>query len=596
MSGDQSSAVAATPFFDGNRIKEFLEEIEQCHFDGAYRWEVGLVNQLLWANCCDTKTTKRLRDRRIAALAKLSPLAGSCVTGAERVMELLSVKITRKAIDELRRYLLALDESYEKECDYLCEQRTLKLNIDHDVPMPENEVFRITELVLPRLERFCSAESYTEQESVYESYIKRYIRKTLDRIEREEPACWANVCIIAPILRRIMELAEEYLLAYDKSLTYTCDVDGEWWKSESGGYEHGIQFEIGAGQPQMTNIRLSLEGRNKKWSKEIGDYDDLFKVWPMGLYFTCEIFPTEEELRQRHGVLHFRLIYHMKYAKSRNGFREIRFDREFRLAADSDMGKELSVGAWLRDRQEEEPKIELALQDSDVVGDYEIIGMIGRGGSGEVYSARHRILGTRVAIKLLFKDSKNTRDRFINEAKILAEEKYDGFPQFFAFGEVNGRPYLVEELLSPGEFPNDDEGVANFLLRFCPTIDYLHKRGYVHRDIKPSNILFRNDQPVLVDFGLVKKLGNQMIPKERLSLVDGNVVGVGTPGYASPEQLLGEDLDITTDVHAIGMMIAEFFENKLPPQWELIVNRATNSRRQARFQSIEELMCAVKSR
>lgn len=595
MSGDQSSAVAATPFFDDNRIKEYLEEIEQCHFDGAYRWEVGLVNQILWANCCDTKTTKRLRDRRIAALAKLSPLAGSCVTGAELVMELLAVKITSKAIKELRKYLLALEDSYEKECCYLCEQRVSKLNIDHDVPMPENEVFRLTEFILPKLERFCSAASYTEQESVYESGIKPYIQKTLDRIELEEPACWANVCIIAPILRRIKELAEGHLFAYDKPLAYICEIDGEWWQSESGGYEHGIQFEIGEGQPQMTNIRLSLEGRDKKWSKEIGDYNDLFKAWPMGRYFSCEIFPTEEELRQRHGVLHFRLIYRLKYAKLRNAFREIRFDRAFKLAANPDMVEELSVGVWLRSRQEEE-KTEPSLSDSDVIGDYEIVGMIGRGGSGEVYSARHRILGTRAAIKLLLRDSENARERFNNEARILAEEKCDGFPKFFAFGEMNGRQYLVEELLSPNEFPDDDEGVANFVMKFCPTIDYLHKRGYVHRDIKPNNVLFRVDQPILIDFGLVKKIEKPTISKERLSLVDGYIVGVGTPGYASPEQLLGEDLDITTDIHAIGMMIAEFFKNELPPRWESIVNKATNSRRRARYQSIDELLSAVRSR
>ena len=595
MSNDNHSVDAATPFFDDNRIKEYMEGIEQCHLDGEYRWEVGLVDQLLWANCCDTKTTNQLRDRRIVALKRLGPIAKSCVIGAERVMDLLAVKITSEAINELRRYLLALDEPYKRECDYLCEQRVLKLNIDHDVPMPENEVFHLTELVLPKLEKFCSVASYTEQEEVYEASVKPYIQKTLARIEVEDPPCWANICVIAPILRQIKELAEELLSAYDKPLAYICDVDGEWWKSESGGYEHGIQFEIGEGQPQMVNIRLSLEGRDRKWSKEIGEYNDLFKSRPMGLYFSCEIFPTEEELRQCHGVLHFRLTYSLKNPETRNAFREIRFDREFKLAAEPNMGEELSVGVWLRSRQAEE-KVESALNDADIIGDYEVVGMIGRGGSGEVYSARHRILGTRAAIKLLFKDNENTRARFNNEAKILAEEKCDGFPQFFAFGEMNGRPYLVEELLSPCDFPNSDEEVASFLLQFCPTIDYLHKRGYVHRDIKPSNILFRGCQPILVDFGLVKKIKKKTISQERLSLVDGHVVGVGTPGYASPEQLLGDDLDITTDIHAIGMMIAEFFEDKLPTQWETIVNKATNSRRQARYQSIDELLSAVRSR
>ena len=592
-----------TPFFDDKRIKEYLEEIEELHLEGgtvAARWEVGLANQLLWANCCDAKTTNQLRDRRIAALARLGPIAKSCVIGAEQVMELLAVKITSKAVNSFKEYLSILDKSYQKECASLHAQRVLKLNIDHKVPAPENEVFRLTEIILPRLEKFCLAASRTEQESIYVPAIERYIQETLDRIEEEEPPCWANICIVAPILRRINELVVECLSISDEPIDYRCYLSNEEWnRTASGSYVQTVFFEIEKGQPLMSNIRLSLEGRDEDWATEIGDYDEKF---PVCVSFPCVILPTEEELRERHGVLHFRLTYHLenpqylKGAQTQSGFRKIQFDREFKFAKDHGIEKDLSVGAWLRDRQVERPKIESALHDSDVVGDYEIVGMIGRGGSGEVYSARHRVLGTRVAIKFLFKDSENTRDRFTNEAKILAEEKYDGFPQFFAFGEVNGRPYLVEELLSPCDFPNSDEGVASFLLQFCPTIDYLHKRGYVHRDIKPSNILFRNDRPILVDFGLVKKIENQMISKERLSLVDGYVVGVGTPGYASPEQLLGEDLDITTDIHAIGMMIAEFFENKLPPQWEAIVNKATNSRRQARYQSIDEFLAAVKSR
>ena len=84
--------------------------------------------------------------------------------------------------------------------------------------------------------------------------------------------------------------------------------------------------------------------------------------------------------------------------------------------------------------------------------------------------------------------------------------------------------------------------------------------------------------------------------KSQLSIVDGYAVGVGTPGYASPEQLIGEDIDITADIHALGMMIDEFFEGKLPPAWEPIVNKATNSRKQARYQSVGEFLEAVKAR
>ena len=590
-------------YFDAKRIKEYLSLIDEFHRDGDYRWEVGFIDQLLWEKCCACKTTHVLRDQRKAALEKLSPLARSCVTGAERVMELLSVKITEKAIVEFTDYLRALERPYQAECNMLVERRVLEMKIDDDIPTPENEVFRLTEFVLPKLSKFISATVRTEQESVYGADIEPYLTKTLDRIEIEEPACWANICIIAPILRRIKDLAECQLESYDEPLSFKCDVDGEWWSDEDGDFENAVWFELGKGQPQMSGIRLSLEGRQRKWSETIGDYSSIFADAAMSRFFNCKIKPTDDELKSGGGVLHFRLAYHLKTCRTRNDFREFRFDRSFKLKKPmaetrdnaGDVARDLSIESWLETREKTET-MQSEFRAHDVVGDYEIMGLIGRGGTGEVYCAQHRVLGTRVAIKFLFKDSENARARFTNEARVLASEKDEGFPQFFAYGEHNGRPYLVEEQLSIGDFPCNDGGVADFLVRFCPAIDHLHQKGYVHRDIKPNNILFRGQQPVLVDFGLVKKMEAEIPLRASLSIVNGKAVGVGTPGYASPEQLIGDVVDRTTDIHALGMLIAEFFGNELPRQWEPIVNKATNSRRQARYQSIDELMLAVRNR
>lgn len=226
---------------DSTCIKECLEQIELIHDMGEYRWEVGFVDQLLWAGCwagsLDAKTKHILREKRACALARLGSLEGACVTGAERVMELLSDKITSKALDVFKEYLVnILDRPYQTECNLLWEYRIQSADKDFDgSPAPKNEVFNITEVILPKLSRFISTTQRAEQECLFVSDISPYIDETLSRIENEIPPCWANACIIAPLLLRIKQLLVSYLDSYNKPLAYTCDIiDDEWEPSENG--------------------------------------------------------------------------------------------------------------------------------------------------------------------------------------------------------------------------------------------------------------------------------------------------------------------------------------------------------------------------
>lgn len=232
-----------------------------------------------------------------------------------------------------------------------------------------------------------------------------------------------------------------------------------------------------------------------------------------------------------------------------------------------------------------------------VIGEYRVLGLVGRGGSAEVYSATHVKLGATVAIKILHKFTEHSRIRFDREAKILSGATHPCFPQFKSCGEFEGRPYIVTELLGPCELPRTDKEVAEFLLKVLDGVGCLHRLGFVHRDIKPANILMRNgEEPVLTDFGLACPISAPRQIMGRISIVNGRPAGVGTPGYAAPEQFEGGEVSAATDVHAVGMLADECFGGKPPRCWRPIIDRATNSRRNVRFSTAKEFARTIRTR
>ena len=250
----------------------------------------------------------------------------------------------------------------------------------------------------------------------------------------------------------------------------------------------------------------------------------------------------------------------------------------------------------------------MTLKVGDVVGDWRIRALIGCGGSSEVYRVEHVRNGSFAALKLLLPAKSAEADercfrRFRQEVELLSAGGYPGFPRFRASGTWQGRPYLVEELLEPRDLPRTDRDTAKYLLAICRGVSELHKSGVVHRDLKPGNILFRsNGEPVIVDLGLAKRPVPTGVESDA-SLENGKPIGVGTPGYAAPEQFMGGEISPAADIHALGVLLEKIIAQKewrsgflSASHWRRIIRRATSSIPSERYPSVESFAAAIRRR
>ncbi|MEM7153528.1 MAG: protein kinase [Myxococcota bacterium] len=208
-------------------------------------------------------------------------------------------------------------------------------------------------------------------------------------------------------------------------------------------------------------------------------------------------------------------------------------------------------------------------------GRYQIEALLGRGGMGAVFRARHLSLDRPVAVKLLhpqLSSDPRVGKRFDREAQAVSKLDHPGCVQVMDFGTSElGIKYLVMQFLDGHEL-RDRTGVGleiseavDIVDQVLDALEHAHKRGLVHRDLKPENIfLVRDDdhrQVVkLVDFGIVKLLeGNEN--QERLTQLG---MAFGTPTYMSPEQAAGGTIDARTDIYAVGVLLYELLTGAPP--------------------------------
>jgi serine/threonine-protein kinase len=202
-------------------------------------------------------------------------------------------------------------------------------------------------------------------------------------------------------------------------------------------------------------------------------------------------------------------------------------------------------------------------------GRYRLIAPIGAGASAQVFLAEDTRLKRRVAVKLLhaaLADDEGFLRRFRVEAQAAAALNHHHIVAVYDWGDDDGTPYLVTELLGGGSL----RGMLDAGHRLTPSqallvgleasraLDYAHRRGLVHRDVKPANLLFGDDGRLrIADFGLARALAEAAWTEPAGTMV-------GTARYASPEQARGEPVDGRADVYSLGLVLIEAVTGKVP--------------------------------
>jgi formylglycine-generating enzyme required for sulfatase activity len=224
--------------------------------------------------------------------------------------------------------------------------------------------------------------------------------------------------------------------------------------------------------------------------------------------------------------------------------------------------------------------------ESVAVPGYEILGMLGRGGMGVVYKARHLVLKRTVALKMVLAGGHaDARElaRFRLEAEAVARLQHPNIVQIHEVGAADGHPYCALEFVEGGSLAGKIAGrplpapeAARLLEALARAVHLAHSRNVVHRDLKPANVLLAADgTPKITDFGLARQLDSDSGQTQA-----GTVIG--TPSYMAPEQASGSSHEAGTpaDVYALGAILYECLSGRPPFKGKTVVETLDQVRTQ----------------
>ena len=206
-----------------------------------------------------------------------------------------------------------------------------------------------------------------------------------------------------------------------------------------------------------------------------------------------------------------------------------------------------------------------------LIGDYEIIGLLGPGGQGMTYLARQLSLDRRVALKVILPEFSRNEDyikRFEREAKVAAMMNHENIAAAYDVGEAAGQHYFVMEYVEGktiGELieetgPLPEEQAVSIVVQTCRALAHAQEHGLIHRDVKPDNIIVKpNGRAKLIDMGLARSTAPEA------TKLTGTGFAPCTPDFASPEQALARpDIDIRSDIYSLGCVFYAMLTGTVP--------------------------------